>query len=305
MPALLTTNADTATTSIAATSNNNNHDIDRSGSLSTSLLPVSSTATATTPTSTTTSTLQTQNTHAACSTLRRLSTPASLSPASLSPSPFEVASLSSLPLHASSSFCSTPSSFSFSCAQSPYSSSCATLSSPIADLSFPQPATALLPSSPPPTLPTSLSQQQQQQQQQQQRALPLQYQQQQQASTLTSSPMQIVGSALTGCSASPSETENLPGLVSNLNAASGSNGPTATATASTTEATTAPEPTASPSASDIVQHCLLFPTYATRHSRSGKKNNPHPPALFLRSTGEDTESTFSLAIKHNHKRKQK
>ncbi|KAG0064743.1 hypothetical protein BGZ89_008871 [Linnemannia elongata] len=80
--------------------------------------------------------------------------------------------------------------------------------------------------------------------------------------------MQTGGSPLSGCSASLSETENLSGLVSNLNVASGSNGPTATATATTTPDSTA----ASSVTSDLVQHCLLFPTYATRHSRSGSKD---------------------------------
>ncbi|KAF9082724.1 hypothetical protein BGX23_012128 [Mortierella sp. AD031] len=69
--------------------------------------------------------------------------------------------------------------------------------------------------------------------------------------------MQAAGSALTN-SASPSDTENLSDQMSNLNATSGSNGPTAT--------------TPDPTTSDLDQHCLLFPTYATRHSRSGSKD---------------------------------
>ncbi|KAF9550091.1 hypothetical protein EC957_001577 [Mortierella hygrophila] len=71
----------------------------------------------------------------------------------------------------------------------------------------------------------------------------------------------------TGFSASPSEAENVSGLVSNLNAASDSNGPTASNTPDSIASSSAASAT-----SDHVQHCLLFPTYATRHSRSGSKN---------------------------------
>ncbi|KAF9929601.1 hypothetical protein FBU30_001442 [Linnemannia zychae] len=75
---------------------------------------------------------------------------------------------------------------------------------------------------------------------------------------------------MTGLSALSSEKENLSEEVSNYNAVSGSN----IQTALTTKTTAAPDSTSSvPIASpDLIQHCLLFPTYATRHSRSGSKD---------------------------------